>query len=191
MRRRLVTLGGVAAGAGAALGAGLLWRAGQGRSGPPLAGEMATFEVHDPPRPLPDHAFVDAAGGTHSLDAFAGRVVLVNFWATWCAPCVEEMPALDALEAALGGPDFQVVTVSIDTGGMAQVAPFFDRLALAHLKPYVDPDGRMPLAFATRGLPTSVVIDRAGRWAGSFTGPADWAGKDALDLMRWYLDRTT
>jgi thiol-disulfide isomerase/thioredoxin len=111
----------------------------------------------------------------------------MNFWATWCAPCVEEMPALDALEAARGGEDFRVVTVSIDRGGVYDVEPFFERHGLEHLQPYFDPAGRAPAAFGLRALPTTLVIDRAGRWVGSFTGPADWAGEDALRLVDWYL----
>lgn len=188
MRRRAVTVAGLALAAGLAGGAGVWWR-GRAGAGPPLAGEMAAFETHRPGRAVPAVVFTDAEGRSLTFDSFAGRVVLVNLWATWCAPCVEEMPALDALEARLGGPDFQVVTLSIDQDGLSAVAPFFERHELRHLQPFIDPAGRAPAAFGQRVLPTSLVIDRGGRWAGTFAGPADWAGADAVALMQWFLDQ--
>ena len=189
MRRRVVTVAGVSFAAALAAGAGVWWRPRLGGSGPPLAGEMATFERHDPPLAAPEVTVADAEGAEAGLDAFAGRVLLVNLWATWCGPCVEEMPALDALQAALGGPSFQVVALSIDQGGFDAVMPFFERHGLNHLQPFVDPSGQAPMAFGLRGLPTSMVIDRQGRWVGTYAGAADWAGADAVALIRWFLEQ--
>ena len=154
-----------------------------GGDGPRLDGPMAAFQLFDAPRSAPEITFSDAAGNSLSLADFSGRVVLVNLWATWCVPCVEEMPSLDRLQADLGGDDFTVVTLSVDRGGAEQVLPFFDSNGIAHLSPYFDPEGLAPRAFAARGFPTTVLIDEAGCELGTMAGPAEWDSRDALSLI--------
>ncbi len=157
---------------------------------PPLEGAFAdNFTLLDPPVPAPPEAFADLAGGRVRLAAFKGRVVLLNFWATWCAPCVREMPSLDRLQAALGARGLSVVAVSLDRAGKEVIEPFRARLGLKHLGLYHDPKAALFRAFGVSGLPTSFLIDRRGRIVGGYPGPAEWDSPEARALIEHYLDR--
>jgi thiol-disulfide isomerase/thioredoxin len=152
---------------------------------PALAGSYKDFTANAAPPPAPEAGFT-LDGKPMSLADFRGRVVLVNFWATWCGPCVAEMPSLDRLQAELGGTDFTVITLSEDRNP-AVIAPFYETHGLEHLKPYHDPSGALSRAFGIRGLPTSVLIDRQGREVGRLEGPAEWDSGEALALLRHFL----
>lgn len=128
----------------------------------------------DPPVAAPDLTVVDAAGAQHSLKDFAGKFILVNFWATWCPPCRKEMPSLDRLQARLGGPDFDVVPVSLDRGGMDKVQAFLKDNGIRNLTAYLDPDAKSMALFGFPGLPTSVLIDPDGREIARLIGGAEW-----------------
>jgi thiol-disulfide isomerase/thioredoxin len=161
-----------------------------GAEQPPLKGLFKdNFTLLRPPVPAPQTAFQDGSGRELSMSAFKGRVVLLNFWATWCAPCVREMPTLDRLQAKLGDEGFAVVAVSEDTGGLAVVAPFFKQLGLGRLAIYLDPDGTLSESFGLKGLPTTFLIDAEGRIVGGLEGPAEWDSPEALSLIRYYLRR--
>ncbi len=147
-------------------------------------GAVQHFTYTEPPRPVPDTRFLDAAGQALDLSAFRGRVLLLNFWATWCAPCIREMPALDRLQAALDGPDFTVVLVSMDREGAKVAVPFLDKLGIRHLGTHLDPKGGLARAFGIIGLPTSILIDRAGREVGRIEGSAEWDAAEAHALIR-------
>ena len=121
------------------------------------------------------------------MASFRGRVVLVNFWATWCIPCLREMPTLNGLEKALGGPDFAVAAISIDRGGAATAAPWLEQNGIKDLALYLDPESRAAFAFRARELPVSVLIDRKGRVVGRMTGPAEWDAPEAQALIRAVL----
>lgn len=181
---------------GAALGGGLMamllvvWYLGLGGPAgatPPFRGQLGEFSVHPTPKPTPDIHFTDANGVTRSLADFSGRVVLLNFWATWCAPCVEEMPALDRLQGRLGGPDFAVVAISIDRQGADVVAPFLEKLGIGQLARYFDRSGASMRAFALRGLPTTLLIDEQGREIGRLEGAAHWDSPQAEAFIRHFL----
>lgn len=144
---------------------------------------MGDFSYFASPKPVPPIAFADAEGKTLSLADFKGRVVLVNFWATWCAPCVREMPALDRLQAKLGGPDFTVLALSLDRQGKAAVEPYFAENKLGHLGIYLDPDGKAFRAWQGRGVPTSFLVGRDGLARGVLLGPAKWDSAEALRLI--------
>ncbi|HVV94110.1 MAG TPA: TlpA disulfide reductase family protein [Hyphomicrobiales bacterium] len=154
----------------------------------PLAkGEVAAMLVDDHPKPLPALSFKDADGKPVTLADFRGRAVLFNMWATWCAPCRAEMPALDTLQAELGGKNFDVVAVSVDATGPDKPRKFFHDLNLRHLALHTDGSGDV---FRTMqsigrgvGLPTSLLVDRGGCEIGYMPGPAQWASPDAKALV--------
>jgi thiol-disulfide isomerase/thioredoxin len=173
----------------AAVAAAGFWQARQARvAAPPLTGAAAEMAILDVPEPAPDISFSDAAGNSVSLADFRGRVVLLNLWATWCAPCVRELPSLDRLQAQLGGPGFQVVALSIDREGMAKVGPFLAEVGVAALAPHLDPSGRSPIAFGARGLPSTYLIDREGRIVGRQETDAEWDDPGAVALIRYYVE---
>lgn len=122
----------------------------------------------------PDVAFLTAEGGRVALADYRGRVVLLNFWATWCGPCLEEMPSLDRLQAALGGPDFVVLTVSQDRDGAAAVVPWYRRMGVEHLPVLIDERATAARAFGLTGLPTTLLIDRDGRILNRVLGGKEW-----------------
>jgi thiol-disulfide isomerase/thioredoxin len=142
------------------------------------------FVFSDAPRLLPDMRFTDANGASTSLASFRGRVVLLNIWATWCPPCREEMPTLDRLQATLGGPDFEVVALSIDEGGLSVVQAFLRRAGIQHLRPYVDGSGDARSMFGGAGVPLTLLIDRDGREVSRKLGPAVWDHPDVLRVIQ-------
>jgi thiol-disulfide isomerase/thioredoxin len=167
-------------GAGAAGGAQTT-PAGSGAS--PLAGlnkgAMAPLVARPQPIDLPEVTFVAGDGTEKSLKDFAGKVVLLNIWATWCIPCREEMPALDKLEAKLGGENFAVVAVNIDKGGQEKAAQFLKETGATHLPLYTDPTGQLFATLKVVGMPTTLIIDRGGKEIARLVGPADWASPEA------------
>jgi thiol-disulfide isomerase/thioredoxin len=140
-----------------------------------------------PPQPAPAAAFTDAAGNRVSLRDFVGRPTVVNLWATWCAPCLKEMPSLDRLQAKLTGR-LQVAAIAEDHGGGKVVAPFVAKRQLHDLKIYLDPEQAVAEAFKVRGLPTSVVLDARGREVGKVEGGADWMAPKMLSVLQPLLD---
>jgi thiol-disulfide isomerase/thioredoxin len=118
------------------------------------------------------------------LDAFRGRVVLLNLWATWCPPCIRELPALDRLAGRLGGDDFAVVTLALDAGGAAVAAPFFERLEIRHLPLYVDPARGIGESLPDDVLPASFFLDREGRLVSFLRSYVDWNDPRVDALVR-------
>ena len=149
------------------------------------------FQPLDQPRELPDVGFVDADGRAASLADFRGRVVLLNLWATWCVPCRREMPALERLQAKLGGAEFIVLPLSIDRGGLPPVKRFYEELGLEALGIFVDQSGAATRKLATTGVPTTLLIDRDGREIGRLIGAAEWDSPDAIALIREHLGLLT
>ena len=155
---------------------------------PPLLGAFGdNFTLFDPPVPAPPETFAALDGAPVRLADFKGRVVLLNFWATWCAPCILEMPSLDRLQAALGDRGLAVLAVSIDRGGAKVIRPFAKRLGLEHLGLYHDDKGALFRAFGVTGLPTTFLIDPRGQIVGAYPGPAEWDGPEARALIEHYL----
>jgi thiol-disulfide isomerase/thioredoxin len=139
------------------------------------------------PTPVPQLTFLDGAGNEVSLADFAGEVVVLNLWATWCAPCRREMPSLDRLQAAHGDDGLKVIALSLDRGDVDKVRDFFAELGIANLAIYRDPTGRAGRELGAPGLPTTVVIDRAGREVGRLLGPAEWDSEAALAFIKALL----
>ena len=149
----------------------------------------AGFVVHESPRPLPEIQFENGQGEAMSLADFRGKVVLLNIWATWCAPCRREMPTLDRLRAELGGPDFEVVALSIDRKGVPAVQAFYAELGLETLAIYVDETGAAQRALSVFGLPTTLLLDRDGNEIGRLLGPAEWDSPEMVSFFRGYVER--
>jgi len=143
-----------------------------------------SFNTHETPRELPEVSFTDGEGRAMNLSAFKGKVILLNIWATWCGPCRQEMPTLDRLEAKLGGPDFQVVALSIDQGGVPVVKEFYEELGLENLGIYIDDRMRAPAQLGVVGIPGTLLIDREGREIGRKLGPAEWDSEEVLAEIR-------
>ncbi|MEX1147936.1 MAG: redoxin family protein [Sphingomonadales bacterium] len=146
-------------------------------------GEMTRFIAVEAGARTPDHPFVDADGQSFTFDDFAGRVLLVNFWATWCAPCRHEMPALDRLQQALGGDDFTVMAISIDNNGPSVAEPFLRDVNVEHMAIFYDSRRALSRAWAVHGLPVTVLLDRQGRELARLVGPAEWDSADARALI--------
>ena len=147
-------------------------------------GQMESLVVYSKPLPVPAFSFSDEAGGEHSLAEYKGKVVLVNFWATWCPPCREEMPHLDTLEQELGGEKFAVVTIA--TGGSnspRKVNAFFDKENLNALPRFYDAAAFASRAMGVLGLPVSVLIDKNGDEVGRMIGGAEWDSPEAKKLL--------
>jgi thiol-disulfide isomerase/thioredoxin len=156
---------------------------------PPISGTMANFTPTNPGRPAPIEPFFDADGNEISLHEFGDKVVLLNLWATWCAPCIEELPSLDRLQARLGGDRFQVVAVSIDRRGAEAVRPFFKKLGIAHLPIYVDPKNQLAQTIGLQVLPSTIVVAPHGLMVGNIIGAVEWDAPEAQALLRFYIDR--
>jgi len=146
-------------------------------------GTMANFTPSPKPLPVPVITFRDGKGQKRGLAEFSGKVVLVNFWATWCGPCRREMPDLDKLQARLGGPKFAVVAISSDRKGLEVVRTFYQENEIQHLDTYIDKTTKAQRAFGAYGLPTSVLIDAKGREVGRLVGPAEWVSAEAIALI--------
>ncbi|MGH6786983.1 MAG: TlpA family protein disulfide reductase [Novosphingobium sp.] len=131
---------------------------------------------------LPDLVFADPAGDKLDLAALKGKPILLNLWATWCAPCLAEMPALDKL-AAEKSDALQVVTISQDLAQPEKVAAFFKERKLARLEPWLDPENRLSDHYAANTLPTTVLYDSAGREVWRFTGPREWGDAETAGLL--------
>ena len=160
----------------------------------PLAvGEVAAVIPANKPLLVPDLAFLDASGAARKLSDWRGRTILLNLWATWCVPCRKEMPALDDLQAKLGGNDFEVVAVNIDTRDLDKPKTWLRDAGIKTLGYFSDEKAKvfqdLKLAGKAFGMPTSMLIDKAGCEIGTISGPAEWASDDALKLVRAALGR--
>lgn len=160
----------------------------------PIAkGEIAALKINKSPAPLADITFFSHDGRPLKIKDFAGKVVLMNLWATWCAPCRAEMPALDRLQGELGGKDFEVVAVNIDTNRLDRPKAFLTEVGVKKLTYYQDQSANiftdLKKAGKAFGMPTTLLIDKQGCELGVMAGPAEWSGQDASYLIRTALGR--
>ena len=154
------------------------------------AGEMQKLVVLDQPRERIEAGFFDLYGNPVRLADFAGKVVLLNFWATWCPPCRAEMPSIDALAGDMEGDDFAVVTMSTDRGGAEVAAQFFDDIRIRNLEVYHDRSRDMGRQAGVLGLPVTLILDRQGREIARMMGDADWNSPEARALIRRLIEMT-
>ena len=157
------------------------------RIAPFAHGEVAALAVAAVPRRPPELTFQDSAGQKKTLADWRGRTVLLNLWATWCVPCRKEMPALDALQEKLGGPDFEIVAVNTDIRDPDKPKAWLKEVGITKLAYYSDATGKLfqdlKIAGKALGLPTTLLIDGIGCELGTLAGPAEWASEDALKLI--------
>jgi thiol-disulfide isomerase/thioredoxin len=179
--------------------AGLIYAAGPFRANPAYAqtlteaeraevtamreGEMRKLVVHPEPLPASQEPFVDAEGAETTLAASDGRIRLVNFWATWCAPCREEFPALDALERSRGGADFEVIPIATGRNDAAGIDRFMTEARITTLSTALDPKSRLARDMNVAGLPVTVILNREGAEIARLMGGADWNGENARAIL--------
>ncbi len=156
-------------------------------------GEVAAVNIATAPLKVPDLAFQDISGKPLTLQNWRGRTVLLNLWATWCVPCRKEMPSLDALQARLGGPGFEVVTINIDTRDAEKPKTWLKEVGVNKLAYYADPAAKtfqdLKAVGRAFGMPTTLLISPEGCEIGTIAGPAEWASDDAIKLIEAALKR--
>lgn len=190
-RRHLLSglLGTLTAAAGPSLPAGA-----EAEGPPPFESARHQFTILRPAKAFPAVRLTRPDGTVNSLAQFSGKVMLVNFWATWCAACKLELPMLDRLQGTLG-KNFQVVAISLDRGGRATVLPFLHQFNLRHVAIFLDPDGKVAgkghddgdeIPFPLYGMPMSYVIGASGFVEGYIAGEADWSSDSARKLLDYY-----
>ena len=153
-------------------------------------GELAAFVVHKTARNVPPITFIDDSKQERTLADWKGKIVLLNLWATWCAPCRKEMPGLDELKARLGGDQFDVVAVSIDRDGFDKAQKFLNKIKIKSLVLHIDETAKAATALKAFGMPTTLLLNRQGKEIGRLTGPAEWNSDDAIRLIKAAIAKT-
>jgi thiol-disulfide isomerase/thioredoxin len=148
------------------------------------AAQSASVPLHETPKPGPEISFADEHGNALTLEAWRGKVVVLNIWATWCGPCRVEMPTLDRLQGLLGGDRFDVVALSIDRAGVGVVRRFYDQIGVEHLAIFIDETGRTAGDLKIFGLPATIVLGPEGRELGRLVGPAEWDTPEMMDFFK-------
>ena len=145
---------------------------------------LPAFVFKKAPEPLSEVNFTDETGAARTLKDFHGKTILLNLWATWCAPCRHEMPSLDRLQAELGSDKFEVVALAVDRSGAEAAKKFLNDTGVKALKLYADPTTRSGSALKAVGMPTTILIDAEGREIGRLPGPEEWDSEAAKRLIR-------
>lgn len=145
---------------------------------------LRAFITHKEPKKLPNFEFKDEFGKTLRLSDFAGKVLVLNLWATWCGPCREEMPSLDQLKAYFSHEAFDVVAISHDRGGLEKPRAFYAKERLKHLALYIDTSSKLMFQLKAVGLPATLLIDKEGREIGRLPGPAQWDSPMAIEIVK-------
>jgi thiol-disulfide isomerase/thioredoxin len=161
---------------------------------PLVRGELAALALASRPQRVPDLTFRDASGTERRLADWRGRTVLLNLWATWCVPCRKEMPALDTLQQKLGGTNFEVVAINIDTRDPDKPLAWLKEVGIGRLGYYADPSAKvfqdLKLVGRAFGMPTTLLVDPAGCEIAHLAGPAEWASDDAVKVIGAALPRS-
>jgi thiol-disulfide isomerase/thioredoxin len=146
-------------------------------------GDMKKLVFHETPVPASATPFTDLDGAEKTLESYTGKIVVLNFWATWCAPCRKEMPALDRLNAELGGADLAVVTLATGRNSPQGMRRFFEEESIATLPLYRDPKQAIAREMSVLGLPITVILDREGREIARLRGDAEWDSESAKAIL--------
>jgi thiol-disulfide isomerase/thioredoxin len=154
------------------------------------SGAMTRMVVHDAPRAAVAVPFTDGEGAERRLTDWPGKVVFVNFWATWCPPCLKEMPSIDRLSAAMEGADFEVIAISTDRGDIGKPRRWLAENGIRTLELFHDPRFKLAQAAQLLGQPTTLLLDREGREIARFTGDTEWDAPEAQALIRSVIAAT-
>jgi thiol-disulfide isomerase/thioredoxin len=155
---------------------------------PKMSGYVGDYYPFDAPQALPPISFAGSSNESHGLAELSGKVVLLNFWATWCAPCLAELPDLDRLQSLFSRDQFIVLALCEDAQSITTIKKYYARRNVEGLGGYMDPFGAALRAYAVPALPTSFILDRAGRTRGILPGAAPWASPEARALIAYYLN---
>lgn len=151
--------------------------------------DFGKFQIHDEPRPFRDKTFQNGAGEEINLAAFEGSVTLVNFWATWCPPCLKELPGMDRLHTELSDDGLDIVAISLDRGGLKKARTFWKRADIA-MPIYADPDKDLAQQMGVIGLPVTAILGPDGREIGRLIGEAEWDSAEAKKMLRFVIEAT-
>lgn len=151
-------------------------------------GQVKNFVFAESPGPVSEFSFADDRGTERSLTQWKGKVVLLNLWATWCAPCRKEMPGLSRLQGELGGDTFEVVALSVDRKGLEASQKFLGSIDAKQLALYIDESAKTLENLRVIGLPTTLLINKKGNEVGRLTGPAEWDSAEAKVLIKSIID---
>ncbi|MEH6523100.1 TlpA family protein disulfide reductase [Sulfitobacter sp.] len=152
---------------------------------PLIAGDMKKLAVHSTPKATSSAAFdLEDDKGRATLEDYEGKYILLNFWATWCAPCRKEMPHLSELQDELGGDDFEVLTIATGRNSVVGIKKFFEDTDITNLPRHMDPKQALASQMGVFGLPITVLLDPEGREIARLRGDADWAGDSAKSIIK-------
>lgn len=157
--------------------------------GPELVGQMQNFVLANRLVERPEISWKDAQGKNFSLADFDGKVVLFNYWASWCAPCQRELPGIDRLQAKMGGDNFTVVALNIDKGGKRVAMKNAIRLNLKNLKLFIDPKQETARKLGLRAMPSTFLFDRKGNLLGKMESGAEWDTPEAIALLNYFISK--
>ena len=155
---------------------------------PKLVNQMKTFKLTTNTSARPDISWKDANDNKVTLELFDGKVVLLNFWASWCLPCIRELPSINRLQAKLGGDKFTVIALNIDRGGKPIANRFKLKLKLDKLDLHIDQKNAVARLLKIKALPTTIVFDSKGREVGKMEAAAEWDTKEALSLIQYFIN---
>jgi len=151
--------------------------------------DFGKFQLHDEPRPFRDKTFVNADGEEIDLSTFDGGVTMVNFWATWCPPCLKELPGMDRLQAEMADDGLNVVAISLDRGGLKKARTFWNRADMT-MNLYADPDKDLAQQMGVIGLPVTAILGPDGREIGRLIGEAEWDSAEAQKMLHFLIKAT-
>ena len=156
---------------------------------PPLTGSMHKFTLQKSLKPASKLYLLNQDNTRVFLSDYQGKVVLINFWATWCAPCIREMPSLSRLQKARSNADFNIIALSQDQEGWAAILPFIRKNGFTNLTIWLDQKAKVARDFGIEGIPTSILLGRSGQIIGTLKGTAEWDAPEALALIDFYLKK--
>ncbi len=146
-------------------------------------GEMKKLILHESPKAVSEEVFYRSNNDPIFLQSFSGSLTLVNFWATWCAPCLDEMPSLSNLQKLKGDKNFKVVTIATMRNSSKSIENFFDKMSIVNLTKYQDPKGKLARSLKIAGLPLTILLNKDNKEVARFIGDADWSSPQALKLI--------